>query len=81
MLITDEIHLLLAYYFILLVFIGLKVGPEYVVAVLGCSKDHLAVVGVETKLFNVRLTLMQEHQLWGNVLLEGLLLCGLIYFD
>ena len=50
-----------------LVLIGLEVGSEDVVGVLGCGDEHLAVVGVETELFQVVLALMQEHELGWDV--------------
>ena len=50
-----------------LVLIGLEVGSEDVVGVLRGGYKHLAVVGVETELFQVVLALMQEHKLRWDV--------------
>jgi hypothetical protein len=50
------------------VLIGLEVGSEDVIGVLGGGDEHLAVVGVETQLFQDVLALMQEHKLGWDVL-------------
>ena len=50
-----------------LVLVGLEVGSEDVVGVLGGCHKHLAVVGVEPKLFQVVLALMQKHKLGWDV--------------
>jgi hypothetical protein len=50
-----------------LILIGLEVGSEDVIGVLGGGDEHLAVVGVETQLFQVVLALMQEHKLGWDV--------------
>jgi hypothetical protein len=50
-----------------LVLVGLEVGSEDIVGVLGGGHKHLTVVGVETELLQVVLALMQEYKLWWDV--------------
>ena len=49
-------------------FIGLEVRSEDIVRVFSCCDKHLAEIGVEPKLLDIALSLVQEHKLGRYIL-------------
>lgn len=66
---------------ILIIIVGLEVRTKHVIRIFCRGDKHFAVVGVESQLLDVVLSLMQEHKLWGNILVVILHLLVLIDLD
>ena len=57
-----------------------KIWSENIVAIFCSSHKHFSIIGMETKFFNIVLSLMQEHKLWWNIFRSWWRLF-FIYFD